>query len=201
MRCLTLTCAQRRVRRTFLLSFLLAPFLWTQPSSGLTLEIDLDPVTPGIQSTLTVGLGPAFAVDLVLVGDGVGTFEEVLTDFDFNDAGLVLAPGPGPVVSLALSATVPMAWDSTVPSVGPPLPAPPAALTPLGLAPVGPFTASAGGFGYYTTPGAFPVVGAGVTITVAGWLLTPVGLGTSTVAAIPTGGGAALDGGAHFGRW
>ena len=188
------TCALRRLRRSFAFasSVLLVPLLWSQPSSGLTLAIDLDPTTPGIQSTLTVGLGATFGADLVLVGDGVATLDELLVDVGYNDAGLVLASGPGSVVALALSATVPMAWDSTVPSVGPPLPAPPAPLVPLGLTPVGPFTASEGGFGYYTTPGSFPVVGSGVTITVAGFSLTAVGIGTSAVAPIPTGGGAAL---------
>ncbi len=178
--------AQRRIGRWPLALWLLAPLLWAAPAAAVpSLVIDLDPVAPGIQSSRFALLGETFAVDVVLIGDGVAVFDEVILDVGYNDAGLVLASGPGSVVALALSATAPMAWDVTVPTVGPPLPPPPAALVPLGFAPVGPFTASEGGFGYYTFPGSFPVVGSGVSITVAGLLLTAVGIGTSTVAPTP----------------
>ena len=112
----------------------------------------------------------------------------MLLDVGYNDVGFVVAPGAGAVVALALSATVASAWDTTVPTVGPTLPAPPAALVPLGFAPVGPYATSEGGFGYYTFPGTFPIVGAGVGITVAGFTLTGAAAGTTTVA--PTTGAA-----------
>jgi hypothetical protein len=163
---------------------------WAAPASGLTIAIDLDTALPGIQTTRAASLGETFAVDVVLIGDGVTAFDEVILDVGYNDAAPVLASGPGSVVALALSATVATAWDVTVPTVAPPLPAPPAALASLGFAPVAPYTASEGGFGYYTFPGDFPVVGAGVGVTVAGFLLTAVGVGTSTVEPTPTTGAA-----------
>jgi hypothetical protein len=59
-------------------------------------------------------------------------------------------------------------------------------LASLGFAPVAPYTPSEGGFGYYTFPGDYPVVGAGVSVTVAGFLVTAIGVGSSTVEATPT---------------
>jgi hypothetical protein len=180
---------RRRIRHALVACSLPAILAGVEPAAAITLAIDLDTATPGIQSLRTVSLGETFAVDVVLVGDGVTGFDEVILDVGYNDAGPVLAPGPGSVVALALSATA-IAWDVTVPVVGPPLPAPPAALASLGFAPVAPFTASEGGFGYYTFPGTFPTVGAGTSVTVAGFLLTAIGIGTSTVEPTATLGSA-----------
>jgi MYXO-CTERM domain-containing protein len=168
-----------------LIASLLAVFVArAQPASGVTLAIDLDPLAPGVQSAISVPVGLTFPVELVLVGDGVAVFDEVIVDIGYNDAGLVLASGPGPVVALALSSTS-ISWDVSVPTVAPPLPPPPAALASLGFVPALPFAASEGGFGYYTDPGSYPVVAPGVTVTVAGFSLTAVGVGTSTVAPTP----------------
>ena len=172
------------------LLLLLATWVLADSAAALTLAIDLDIATPGIQSTRTVGLGQSFAVDVVLVGDGVTLFDEVILDIGYNDGVPVLVSGPGSVVALDLISTVAMAWDVTVPTVGPPLGPPPAALVPLGFAPSLPYLSSEGGFGYYTFPGDFPVVGAGVEITVAGTTLTGVAPGSSTVAPLASPGGA-----------
>jgi hypothetical protein len=190
MQGVTERCRRRRAVRT-LLALLLGATGWGESASAITLALDLDTATPGIQSTRTVPLGLTFAVDLVLVGDGFTSFDEVVVDVGYNDAGPVLASGPGSVVALALSATA-ISWDVSVPTVAPPLPAPPAALAPLGFAPAGPFTSNEGGFGYYTFPGSYPVVGAGVSVTVAGFLVTAVGLGTTSVAPTPALGVSAL---------
>ena len=63
-------------------------------ASATVVAVDMDPLTPGVQSTLTVAPGAIFTVDVV-VSDPVGiAFDTAILEVSFNDAGPVLGPGP-----------------------------------------------------------------------------------------------------------
>ena len=113
--------------------------------------VDLDPLTPGIQSSLTVAPGTTFTVDVVLDDLGLGaatSFDLVLLDVLFNDAGLVLGLTPATTPIAGALAALPGTADAA--SAVPILVAPgsPLAVGPsLALAP--PFTSSLGGVGLF----------------------------------------------------
>ena len=74
------------------------------------ISVDLDPATPGIQSTLTVDAGTSFTLDIVLTGDGSGV-DTAVFDTIFNDIGAVLglsggsgAPTTGSAATLGFGA-------------------------------------------------------------------------------------------------
>ena len=120
--------------------------------------VDLDPLTPGIQSSLTVAPGTTFTVDVVLDDLGLGaatSFDLVLLDALFNDAGLVLGLTPATTPIAGALAALPGTADAA--SAVPILVAPgsPLAVGPsLALAP--PFTSSLGGVGLFNPTSFFP---------------------------------------------
>ena len=73
----------------------------TLAAAAPVIAVDMDPITPGIDSTLTVLPGDVFTVDVVIFDDGTGpttTFDTVILEVFFNDAGTVLGLGPtGPL--------------------------------------------------------------------------------------------------------
>ena len=91
------------VARGISVAAMLALFGLAEPvGAAPIIEVDLDPVTPGTQFTRTVTVGSTFSVDVLLLDDGSPTspvtFDTVIVETSFNNAGLVLGPGPtGPV--------------------------------------------------------------------------------------------------------
>lgn len=82
---------------------MLALFGLSRPAGAAPIiEVDLDPGTPGTQFTRTVTVGTTFTVDILLLDDGSPVtpvmFDTVIVETSFNNAGVVLGPGPtGPV--------------------------------------------------------------------------------------------------------
>ena len=150
-------------------------------------DVDLDPVMPGIQGTLTVSLGSTFTV-LVVIGETspppLGSpFDTVYLDVLFNDAGPVLGLAPGPVPGLP-SAGVLAAMGGAPPVIDYVSGAP---IVPGGLMTTGPsgalgppFTSGLGGVGLYD-PSAFPGFPVGGPVDVFGVTFTALAPGTSTV--------------------
>lgn len=79
-------------------------------SAALLVSIDMDPTTPGIQSTLTVVEGTNFDVDVVLTSDG-SPFDTAILQIDFNDAGSTLGLVGGPTAG-SIVATSPLVIDA-----------------------------------------------------------------------------------------
>ncbi|MGF1527528.1 MAG: hypothetical protein ACFCBW_12150 [Candidatus Competibacterales bacterium] len=52
--------------QTLLAYCLVSCWLFPAPGKAITLSLDLDPTTPGIQDTATVAAGDAFDVDLFI---------------------------------------------------------------------------------------------------------------------------------------
>ena len=149
-----------------------------------TISVDLDPISPGIQSSLTVTPGTAFTVDIVYTGDGVSTFDLAIMNVGFNDAGPVLVPGPG------LSPGAPTAGAMAGTSIfsvdaGTFLPVVPGgALTPLPTVPVPGFAGVIGAVGIGSFP-PFPVIPLGTTLSLLSVDFIASSAGTSTI--LPTG--------------
>ncbi len=84
----------------------------TAPALAIpVLAIDLDPLTPGVQTTLAVTSGSSFKLDIVFSGDGA-----VLTEFDtailavyFNDSGSAVLGQTGGVAAGLLADRAPIA--------------------------------------------------------------------------------------------
>ncbi len=153
---------------------------WAMP----IISVDMDPGTPGIQSSLTVAPTTAFTVDIVYTGDGVSTFDATIMDIGFNDAGPVLTPGPGlspgaPTAG-AMAGTVPAGFAFDAALFAPVAPGSP--LTPLGTPPLPGFAGGIGSVGLITLfPGGFPVVGAGTTFSLFSIDFIASSVGTSTI--------------------
>lgn len=76
------------------------------------IEVDFDLLTPGIQSSISVGIGDDFTAGLILTDPGAAfVFDSFAANFSFNDAGSVIGLGPsgaaaGDVVSLGFALDV-----------------------------------------------------------------------------------------------
>ncbi|OUR77347.1 hypothetical protein A9Q83_11670 [Alphaproteobacteria bacterium 46_93_T64] len=178
----------KKFRQTILSQALAAVLLFggaTNASAIPVISVDLDPTTPGIQTTLNVIAGSSFTFDMVLTGDGSSLFDLFAFAADFNSSGAVLGLPGGMRVAGTIAGTAPVtALDistaaTTVPgSLLGTLPFP---VTPG-------FTTSSGGVGIIslTTPFAGPIP-AGTTIDLFSLTLNALTPGTSRI--IPSTGG------------
>ncbi len=171
-----------------------------------SISVDLDPLTAGIQNTLTVTSGSTFTVDVVYTGNNTSAFDTFAFSVDFNDLGAVLgltggtgSPTAGSIASPVLNCPILCLDVFSGAPVGPGSP-----LTPSGVPfPITPgFTASSDGVGMLST--VLPFTGgplsAFTTIDLFSVTLDPLIAGTSTVVAgigniPPPLGGLALAGG------
>ncbi len=159
-------------------------------TSASVISIDLDPLTAGIQSTLSVVTGSSFTIDVVYTGDGVATFDTFAFATDFNDLGAVLglAGGTGSPTAGSIAVTAPVAaldaFSAAAVAHG-------SALTPSGVPfPITPgFAASSDGVGILSIVlpfgGGIPI-GAGVTVDLFSLTLDALMPGMSTV--VPSAG-------------
>jgi len=116
-------------------------------AGAISVSVDLDPGTVGIQSTRSVVAGTSFTVDVVLNGDGSTVFDTFGFDVFFNDMGagvLGLSGGTGTPTPGSIGATAPISF------------------VPLSLGPfplTAPFTAQSGGVGGLSVvlPFGFPI--------------------------------------------
>jgi hypothetical protein len=138
------------------------------------LAIDLDPVTPGIQSLRTVSLGASVDVEVVYTGDGTSTFDAVSLDVFFNSGGPVASPGSPEVRDIALHPNV---FDTFSFALPPPPLVPGDAL--VSLFSVG--STSLGGVGIYTTETSFPVFGAGFDVSLFRTSFLAIAVGTTAI--------------------
>ena len=167
--------------------------VWALP----IISIDLDPVTAGIQSTLTVNPSDVFTVNMVLTGDGISAFDTFAFAMDFNDLGgvLGLAGGTGSPTAGTIAALAPFAaLDAfTAFPVGPG-----GALFTVAFPLVPGFTDSSGGAGILSIvlPFGGGPIGAGVTVDLFSITFDALAAGTSTVlpSAGPIGPGVSLGG-------
>jgi hypothetical protein len=124
-------------------------------ATGHALIVDVDTVTPGIQSSLSVMPGAMFTVDIHLVDDGSGT---AMTGYgfaiNFNDTPGVLGIASPTVAGPFAGTLITPADLITGPPVAPGVPLSPAGVPPFGIGPGGAFTASNGGTGYFESLGA-----------------------------------------------
>lgn len=171
---------------------LLVIFHSTMAPAVPIISIDMDPFTPSIQNSLTVGPGTSFTIDVVYTGDGVAIFDTFAFDVVFNDLGAVLglAGGTGSPTAGSIAATAPI---SALDAFSAGFVVPGSALTPSGVPfPIpAPFTAQSDGLGMLSIVlpfgGGVPI-GAGVDIDLFSLTLDALILGTSTVD-LSTGGG------------
>lgn len=110
--------------------------------------VDMDPSVMGIQSTLSVPLGTTFTVGIVAWDDGVPPTpilaDSVILETFFNDAGVVLIPGPtGPLAGGLAGSGTAMDFFGFVPTV----PGAPLTVGPPSVAVPPLFTAGTGAVG------------------------------------------------------
>ena len=116
----------------------------TAAEAAAIISVDTDPLTPGIQSSLTVAPTTPFTVGVVIFDDGTPlspvTFDTVILETFFNDAGAVLGLGPtGPIAGAIAGAFPTFDVFSGFVSTGPG--------TPLGIGPSSPAPPFASGSG------------------------------------------------------
>ena len=170
--------------------------LSTSTSRALSIVVDVDPVTPGIQGAYAVPLGsPAFPVDVYVIGDGATVMSSWAYALEFNDTpGVLGLAGPTTFDPTGLGAAGAMVAPTGLLPVagGPPL-VPGAALpvlaSPLSgaVGPGGPFTATDAGSGAFDAAGTMfggAPAPAGVPVLLTSTLFVPTALGVSDVAAI-----------------
>jgi len=140
--------------RYYLFTTVLAVFACPElVHGGAVVSLDLDPVTPGIQSTASFVVGNVFTVDVVLADDGLPTtptvFDTVVLELSFNDTGVVLGAGPTGYLGGTLAGAHP---GVTLDVFGAPFPQVSATGAPLTAAPSIPapgFASSSGAAGLF----------------------------------------------------
>jgi hypothetical protein len=146
------------MRNTWIGGLTVALFLSNAPAALALpiISVDLDPATPGIQSTLSVDVGTSFTIDLVVTGDGV-PFDLAIFETVFNSAGAVLglAGGTGSPTAGGLAALGFGAGDAYAPNLL--APGAPMATGPI-FAPAAGFSGQSGGIGMLLFGGS-PFVG------------------------------------------
>jgi len=160
---------------------------------AIPLAVDMDPGTPGIQTSLSVTQGDSFAVDVVLVGDGSTTFDTSLFSLDYNDAGAILSLSGAPTAGDLAGMAPAFAGDFfglVVVSPGSPL----VVNTSL-FPPSGGFASSSGGMGLSSLDVPFPVLLSGNEISIFSMIFSADAVGSSTLSlASGSLGGLALAG-------
>ena len=155
-------------------------------SSALTISVDMDSTTAGIQSNVIANLGDILNVSIVITGDGATAFDTAILDLAFNDAGSVLTLMSGPTVG-SLAATAPVFALDVFGGI--PFVLPGAPLTTDGApAPPG-FLDNLGGLGLASATLPFATIGLGATQSIADLTFQVTSLGSSTLglAAFPAG--------------
>lgn len=170
----------------------------TQAWSAPIISVDMDPTTPGIQTSLSVSPGAMFVVDVVILDDGLPPtptiFSHVTLDTYFNDAGAVLGLGPPPSPIAGAITGTQATWDV----FGPFTPTGPGApLTTFPGGPTPPYTATSGAIGLSLVPNPFappphpsfpPMPPSGPTpiYSIGFTALGPPGSSSNILAAAPT---------------
>ena len=156
-------------------------------SAAPIISVDVDPLTAGIQSTLTVAPSTMFTVDILISDDGAPlsptVFDTVILEVSFNDSGAILAPGPTGPVAGALAGN-----SASTASVFGPAGSPVPGATVLTAGPSAPqpgFASGSGAIGFLD-PLTFTVV-PGTPMTIFSIDLTAgLGPGSSTILAAGT---------------
>ena len=156
----------------------------TAASAAPIISVDMDPGTSGIQTTLMVGIGDIFTVDVLIEDDGAWVtptvFDTIILEAFFNDAGIVLGSGPTGPIAGTLAATT-----GTLDLYG--------GLTSIDLDdsittgtsyPEAPFASGSGALGLYN-PAAF-TISPGSPISVFSIDFTALTPGSSTISATGT---------------
>ncbi|WP_339908801.1 hypothetical protein [Symmachiella dynata] len=167
-----------------ILAFFVSPAV---TNAGAVLSVDMDPLTPGIQSSTTVLLGDIFTVDVVISDNGLPLsptiFDTILFDLAYNDAGAVLGTGPNGYLGGALAGVNP----GTIDLFGLPFPQFAATGAPLtaqfAVPPIG-FASGAGAVGLFS-PFPFTIL-PGETFSVLSYDFVALAPGESTVLAVGT---------------
>ncbi|TWU13442.1 hypothetical protein CA54_22770 [Symmachiella macrocystis] len=167
-----------------ILAFFVSPAV---TNAGAVISVDMDPLTPGIQSSTTVLLGDMFTVDVVISDNGLPQtptiFDTILFDLAFNDAGAVLGAGPTGYLGGALAGVNPGSIDL----FGLPFPQFAATGAPLtaqfAVPPIG-FASGGGAVGLFSAPPF--VILPGQTISVLSYDFVALTPGESTVLAVGT---------------
>ena len=160
----------------------------TTASAIPIISIDLDPTTPGIQSSLSVAQGTMFTIDVVLTGDGTSLFDTFAFDTVFNDLGAILGltGGTGSPTAGSIAANCPLFcidFGSGIPT------SPGGALTPFPVGPpLPPFTAGSGLVGMISLALPFSPIAAGAEIDLFSITLDALAAGSSAVSTSSGGG-------------
>lgn len=168
-----------------ILAFFVSPAV---TNAGAVISVDMDPLTPGIQSSTTVLLGDIFTVDVVISDNGLPlsptVFDTILFDLAYNDAGAVLGAGPNGYLGGALAGVNP---GLTIDLFGLPFPQFAATGAPLtsqfAVPPIG--FASGGGAVGLLSPLPFMIL-PGETLSVLSYDFVALSPGESTVLAVGT---------------
>lgn len=157
-------------------------------SAAPIISVDMDPLTAGIQSVLTVTVGTVFTVDVVISDDGFpppSIFDTLITQISYNDGGAVLGAGPTGPLAGALAANSPFTFS---------IPGPAGILIPgvtvLGTIPAIPVPGFSSSSGQITLIDSFDfTIPPGPEITIFSLDFTALMVGTSTleVAGSPPG--------------
>ena len=146
-------------------------------SSALTISVDMDSTTAGIQSNVIANLGDTLNVSIVITGDGVTAFDTIILDLGFNDAGSVLTlmsgPDAGSLVATAPFSTINLFGGFAV-VPGDPL------TTDAFPVPLG-FADNLGGFGLGSAGFPFATIGLGATEVIVDLTFQVTGVGSSTL--------------------
>lgn len=149
--------------------------------------VDVDPVTPGIQSTYTVASGATFAIPIFYVpGVAIPGFDAV--GLDLNWGGTATATPAGPGLLLGVIAAGAPVDDLVAPTAGPLPPGTP--LASAGLPPSAPHPFSLGGAAHYDTlAGSYGFGGAPPPgpVDLMGQTFTITGSPGDTVTFVPSG--------------
>jgi len=151
------------------------------------LSIDLDPATPGTQSSRSVAVGESFEVDVLLTGDGSTLFDTLGIDMPFNDTGIVLgfsAPAlAGAMADNALLAFDVLAFSSITSG---------ASLATAAEPPSAGFASGIGGVVYASLGGPFDLVSVGAEFSLIRASFLGLAVGQSTIGIVPIFGGPLL---------
>jgi hypothetical protein len=141
----------------------------------------MDPIAPGIQSSLVVSVGTTFGIEIVFSDPGGMTFDESILQLMYNDAGSILGAGPSGPVADALAGTV-ATFDPLGGLVTPGEPLV-AVLHPQDPA----FASSSGAFGVLATAVPF-TLGPGAIGSIFGFDFVAASVGASTVTVVADAG-------------
>jgi hypothetical protein len=174
----------KRLDTTLALCLLLVPI---GAAGTPLLSIDLDPETPGIQSSRSVAAGGSFDVEVLLTGDGATLFDTLGLDVLFNDSGSALGFTP-PALAGAMADRAIDVLDIIAFA---PIKSGSALASALEPPPMG-FASGLGGVVYTSLGGPFDLVGDGVEVSLIRASFLALTQGRSTMAMAPIFGGPLL---------